>query len=215
MTRLHLGCGERYLEGYVNIDFPKSQHSIQEKDLADLHMDILKLSYPPGTIEEIRLHHVFEHFARPVACALIASWNSWLMDDGIIHIEVPDLKKMSAIILNPFSSIKAVSVAERHIFGSHEADWAVHYDGYNKKMLSLLLTSFGFRIIACNKNSWKGTHNIEIKAKKEISVPRSNFENIAEKYLMNFIIDNSEIEKNLLKIWLNKFEKQIEISYSQ
>ena len=30
MTRLHLGCGTRYLDGYVNIDYPPSEHTVRE-----------------------------------------------------------------------------------------------------------------------------------------------------------------------------------------
>ena len=76
--KLHLGCGQRYLEGYVNIDFPAAEHTVQEQSVADRHADLLCLSYPAGSIDEIRLHHVFEHFDRHTACALMASWQSWL-----------------------------------------------------------------------------------------------------------------------------------------
>jgi predicted SAM-dependent methyltransferase len=66
-TKLHLGCGQRHLEGYINIDFPASEHSVQDKSVADIQADITQLSYPASSIDEVRLHHVFEHFPRPVA----------------------------------------------------------------------------------------------------------------------------------------------------
>jgi predicted SAM-dependent methyltransferase len=82
IVKLHLGYGQRYLEGYVNIDFPVSEDTLQKDNVADLHAGILGLRYPVGSVEEIRLHHVFEHFSRPVACALLASWFSWLYPGG-------------------------------------------------------------------------------------------------------------------------------------
>ena len=60
--KLHLGCGQQYFEGYRNIDFPLTQHTVQTKSVADEHADLTSLRYPAGSIDEIRLHHVFEHF---------------------------------------------------------------------------------------------------------------------------------------------------------
>ncbi|MBU1349519.1 MAG: hypothetical protein ABII99_02395 [Patescibacteria group bacterium] len=90
--KLHLGCGENYLEGYVNIDFPPEFHTIQNKSVADKYANIFELKYKKDSIEEIRLHHVFEHFERAVALALIAGWRSWLKKNGVLRIEVPDFK---------------------------------------------------------------------------------------------------------------------------
>ena len=84
--KLHLGCGQRYFEGYVNIDYPQSEHTVQQKSVADQFANLMELRYRKGTIDEVRLHHVFEHFPRATACALLASWNSWLKIGGILRI---------------------------------------------------------------------------------------------------------------------------------
>ena len=91
-TRLHLGCGERYLEGYVNIDYPLDQHSVQISSPADLHADITELSYEPATVAEVRLHHVFEHFDRVTALRLLIDWYAWLEEGGLLLIETPDFE---------------------------------------------------------------------------------------------------------------------------
>jgi len=80
--KLHLGCGETYLPGYINIDFPPSQHTVQKQPKADLYADIRQLSYPSESVEEIRLHHVFEHFDRPTALRLLIDWYEWLKEGG-------------------------------------------------------------------------------------------------------------------------------------
>jgi predicted SAM-dependent methyltransferase len=100
--KLHLGCEQKHLKGYVNIDFLISEHGVQEMSMAEIQTDITKLSYPPSTIDEIRFHHVFEHFTRPIACAHIVVWRNWLKPDGILHIEVPDFYKTSFIIIKFF-----------------------------------------------------------------------------------------------------------------
>ena len=91
----HLGCGERYINGYINIDFPSESRTVMDTSKADIHTNILELNYSLESIDEIRLHHVFEHFTRPVASALIAGWYSWLKPGGKMHIEVPDFEETS------------------------------------------------------------------------------------------------------------------------
>lgn len=210
--KLHLGCGQRYLAGYVNIDFPSSEHSIQEKSVADVHADLMELRYPAGCIDEIRLHHVFEHFPRWVACALLASWNSWLHEAGVIHIEVPDFTRTARTILSPFSSLKQQAVAERHLFGSHEARWAAHCEGYTPRLLESMLASAGFRVRKILKNSWRGTFNFEVIAVKDSSlVTREDLEAACRIFLANFLVD--ELEKKLLDVWMEMYRAQVERSW--
>ena len=102
--KLHLGCGETYLEGYQNIDYLPSKHTVQTKGRADEYADIRELAYAPASVEEIRLHHVFEHFTRPVALALLTAWNAWLEPGGTLRIEVPDFDRTARRVLWPLTS---------------------------------------------------------------------------------------------------------------
>ena len=209
--KLHLGCGERYLEGYVNIDFPPSEHTVQSKSVADRHVDILALQYSPGMIDEIRLHHVFEHFTRPVACALVAGWNMWLKPGGILHIEVPDLDRTARVMTNRFKPMKNRLLAERHIFGSHEASWAAHLEGYTPDSLTFFLKNFGFKAINIKKNRWKGTYNFELRLRKlEKNIKKDDLEKASRDFLSNFLVDDTPGEKKLLDVWMDSYREQFD-----
>jgi predicted SAM-dependent methyltransferase len=69
--KLHLGCQEKYLEGYVNIDLPQSEHTVR-KAKVDVYADVRTLSYPVGSVDEVRSHHLLEHFSRQEALLLLA-----------------------------------------------------------------------------------------------------------------------------------------------
>ncbi len=213
--KLHLGCGENYLDGYINIDFPIEEHTVQSESVADRLEDITQLKFKPGTIEEIRLHHVFEHFQKWQAAAMLASWNVWLNKDGIVRIEVPDLSALSRVFLNPFSNSKAKAVAERHLFGSQEASWAAHYEGYNVQLLDMLFTQFGFKILKVRKTKWRGIYNIDVSAKKILSIKSQNDAiQLAKIYLKKFLVDETPGELKIFDIWLSGFKRQLSQSWS-
>jgi len=210
--KLHLGCGERYLHGYVNIDFPLDAHSVQTTSVADIHANILDLTYPTDSINEIRLHHVFEHFTRPMALALLTSWSSWLTTGGILHIEVPNFHRQTLEILNSQSSFSTQALGIRHLFGSHEASWAVHCEGYSPQTLQYILEQYGYSITAIREIDWEGTYNFEIIAyKKGASKTKNEYWEITRGILLNYLLNLSELP--LLNIWLEIYKSQIEKSW--
>ncbi len=206
--KLHLGCGETYLDGYVNIDFPLEAHSVQRTTKADLCVDLLSLRYPANSIEEVRLRHVFEHFTRPVACALLTGWHRWLVPEGVLRLEVPDLEKTAKKINSRFVPMARKLVGIRHLFGSHEAGWAAHYEGYTSATLSHLLKHFGFAVRSVTYNDWQGTYNIEIIASKRIDVVGINPGERARNYLRQYLLDESEVA--LLEVWMVAWCRQYE-----
>jgi hypothetical protein len=212
--KLHLGCGQRYFEGYVNIDYPPDRHTVQTRSIADLQTDLLGLRYAQRSIDEIRLHHVFEHFPRHIACALLAGWQTWLKHDGVLRIEVPDLVLTGLAAINPFLSIRRRCIAERHLFGSHEAKWAAHKESYSAAGLRRLVEAYGFAIARVNRNSWRGTYNFDLTATKSRTLSRADCDAAARTYLGQFLIDDSESEMLLLDAWLTEYGRQADICWS-
>lgn len=166
MTKLHLGCGNNYLEGYVNIDFPDSEHTILKNLIVDVYADIHGLEYPDNSIDEIRLHHVFEHFSRPTALALLCRWRNWLRPGGVIRIETPDAMASIKLMTSPLYSFDSKQQVMRHLFGSHEAEWAVHEDGWYREKFMITLKKLGFVGMKFDTNSWSMLRNIEVIAQK-------------------------------------------------
>lgn len=209
--KLHLGCGQNYLDGYVNIDYPLDHHSVQTESVADKFADLTKLRYKKASIEEIRLHHVFEHFPRAVALALLISWRSWLKVGGVLRIEVPDFKASILTYLNPLTSRKVKSLTLRHLFGSQEQVWANHYEGWSTDNLIYLLETFGFENIKVNKITHKHMHNIEVSASKTSATLSQKFIGSSiKKYLKQMLVDDSKSEQDLLKVWYANFINQLD-----
>src|SRR4051812_20927311 len=129
LPRLHLGCGERYLDGYVNIDYPPSEHTVQQTSPADELADITRLEYAPESVAEVRLHHVFEHFDRPTALRLLIDWHEWLVDGGVLTIETPDFDRSVRAFTRRVGGGDPGPIL-RHGFGSHEGAGGVDWGGW-------------------------------------------------------------------------------------
>ena len=203
--RLHLGCGEVYLPGYVNIDLPPEEHTVMRSVKVDMCADITRLQFPEGSIAEIRLHHVFEHFDRPTALRLLMQWYRWLEEGGGLIIEVPDFEQSARQISSKGLSTQQKMVVLRHIFGSHEAEWAFHRDGWYRDKFDLVLHALGFSNLHFRFSGYRGTSNITVCAKKcrPFRTP-SQLRDAIYTLLQHSLVDDSEMEQRLLKLWIDK-----------
>lgn len=214
--KLHLGCGQYYLEGYKNIDFPLDKHSVQQTSVADELADLTTLRYKRNSIEEVRMHHVFEHFPRTVISAMLASWHSWLKPGGIVHLEMPDFDASARLVLDDKASDRDRKVAIRHIFGSNEAPWAVHYDGWSDSRLRELFEVFGFKTDSTEHTAYRATRNITIIGyKKAKTYSKQEAVKHARDYLSKFNVDDSDTEQRLLDIWVKDFTVQLNKSFAK
>lgn len=150
--RLHLGCGEQLFPGYVNIDYPSDEHNVM-KVKADYTADITQLDFPPQSVDEIRLHHVFEHFNRVTALAMLIKWQQWLKIGGKLHIETPDLMGSAEILTSNLPwNVKMGAV--RHLAGDQAASWAYHVDHWFPERYHRTLSRLGFSDINTKTSRW-------------------------------------------------------------
>ncbi len=202
--RLHLGCGETYLKGYVNVDFPPSEHLVMTGVRPDLEADLTKLSYAPETVSEVRLHHVFEHFRRATALRLLIDWYGWLDDRGVLHIETPDFDRTAREFFQTGDSATR-AVLLRHLYGSHEADWAVHCDGWDQSRFEETLRALGYTELEFEHSEWYGTFNVSVKARKRRPfVERAAQLRSAEDLLRQSLLADVDSERRLLSVWLDE-----------
>lgn len=212
--KLHLGCGQIYLKGYVNIDYPLNEQTVQKKVRADIYQDITTLHFKESSIEEIRLHHVLEHFPRYTSLALLCKWRDWLKIQGKLIIETPDVLKCFKMMSSPLIRYENKQQIMRHIFGSHEASWAVHYDGWYKKKYSHILKEIGFNNVDYQYQTWGNTYNITVTASKtnedyDFKKYRLKIKDILTlstiktKYPKGFVLEKGETD--MLALWLDNW----------
>ncbi len=129
--RLHLGCGQKRLEGFVNID-----HNLSAA--TDFVCDITKLPCGPSSVERIETYHVIEHIPLPLVRPTLESWLRILRPGGVFVAECPDLRADCEQFLQ--------GNHERlfSIFGRQRFSGDTHYWGYTADTLCDLLRSVGF-----------------------------------------------------------------------
>jgi predicted SAM-dependent methyltransferase len=153
--KLHLGCGQTKLDGFINIDFPQDKHNVMIS-AADAEADITKdLLFPRFSVDEIRLHHLFEHFPRVVALAQLVKWHFWLKIDGILIIETPDfMGSIQQIVDNDIEYAQKMAIV-RHLVGDQAAEWGFHIDQWWKDRFETTLSSFGFHVTDIKYFTWE------------------------------------------------------------
>lgn len=213
--KLHLGCGETRLEGYLNVDQPPAAHTVQTRRTADAFADIGALRCPAGSVEEVRLHHVFEHFPRPVAFALAASWASWLREGGRLHVEVPDLHRTARAVVSRLSRKRARTVGIRHLFGSHEAPWAIHCEGWSAETLTDAFEAAGLALEEVRRTRWKDTYNVHVLARRGRTAPsREEVAARVRAVLAGYLVDETPGELRMLDVWMEGFAVQLERTWA-
>jgi len=97
--KLNLGCGSRFKDGYINIDFD-SIDEIKKRypniDINDnckfVQCNILELPYENGTVDEIRAEAILEHLSFKEESLFFAEAKRVLKKGGILNFSVPDFE---------------------------------------------------------------------------------------------------------------------------
>jgi len=87
-VQLNLGCGDRYANGWLNVDLPEMPHR------ADQRVDLTgELPWPTGSVECVYAGHVLEHLTRADAWTLLSRLRDCMVINGAIMIVGPDVDR--------------------------------------------------------------------------------------------------------------------------
>lgn len=145
--RLNLGCGDKLLSGYINIDIAPSRKGIKP----DKIMDLKHLDYCDNSIDEILSIHVIEHFYYWEAENLVKEWQRVLKNNGRIIIECPNILFAAKMLSKNPKQININKKTDQMtlwpLYGdpSWQDPLMCHKWGYTPDTLKHLLESAGFQ----------------------------------------------------------------------
>lgn len=163
-VRLHIGCGSRIFDGYINIDgdYMSGTPGVVIHDIT------VPFSLPDNSVDEILSVHVIEHIMRDRVPGIMQEWLRILKPGGFVAVEWPDFLKMcQEVVKNPnclnFDSDRRLQKRTiLGIFGDNlrypdPVMW--HKWGYSVDSLSKLFQSVGYSRIKIEDNLHSKTMN--------------------------------------------------------
>jgi predicted SAM-dependent methyltransferase len=136
MMKIHLGCGNRKLDGYVNVD-------ARPDAAADEVADVGALPFPDGSVALIYACHVLEHVPRPDLAGVLAEWRRVLRPDGTLRLAVPDFKALAALYAKGVPLWRLVGP----LHGRQNYPENTHFVAFDYDYLAWHLTEAGFHSV--------------------------------------------------------------------
>ena len=147
-VRLNLGCGDKILPGYINIDTVSSRAGKQP----DVNADIRDLSKIKSFIaDEILAVHVIEHFYFWEVIPLLKSWRRLLKPGGKLILECPNLLYACQMIVeNPVMRSQADKAGQMSMWPLYgDPSWKdplmCHKWAYTPESLMAVLDEAGYQ----------------------------------------------------------------------
>ena len=138
VIRLNLGCGEKPLRGYINVDGG-------ELPDVDVIADACNLPYGPDSVQEIVSAHLVEHFREhQFRQTILPYWTSLLTDGGVLRIICPNWAAMIRRLQEGRMSYQHFRTVT---FGAQDYAGDDHFAMYTPETLAALLGELGYHHI--------------------------------------------------------------------
>jgi len=163
--KLHLGCGERYIKGFVHIDIIDRPHIDHVSQIDDLSYIL------DSSVDLIYASHVLEHFKRASVNNVLQEWHRVLKPGGILRIAVPDFAKLCEV----YQETDDLSLIIGPIFGRQNYLYNIHYNVFDYNTLKISLESVGFESI--QRYDWTKTEHADVDDYSQSYIPHMDKKN--------------------------------------
>jgi len=163
--KLHLGCGNKYIPGFIHIDAIKYNH-------VDYICNVDNLSiFTDETVDLIYNCHVLEHFHRNKTLKVLIEWYRVLKKGGVLRVAVPDFEKLSDL----YHKTKDLSLVIGPIMGRQSYLYNIHYNLFDFETLKKVLFQAEFKKV--KKYDWRLTEHSSIDDYSQSYYPHMDKEN--------------------------------------
>jgi predicted SAM-dependent methyltransferase len=162
--KLHLGCGKRFIPGFVHIDavdYPHMDHVATIDNLSFIPTDSVDLIYNC---------HVLEHFKRRDVDRVLREWQRVLKPGGTLRVSVPDFSKICEIYLRQ----NQLDLVIGALFGRQDYLYNIHYNVFDFASLSRSLEQAGF--VNVRRYDWRQTEHADIDDFSQAYIPHMDKE---------------------------------------
>jgi len=163
--KLHIGCGTKKINGYVNIDcrYLPTVDEIQNAELLR--------SYKQNTVDVLYASHVLEHFGRWKYKHVLQRWFEVIKPGGILRLAVPDFSK----ICEHYSHNKELGILMGLLYGGQDYQENFHYVTFDYVSLSNTLKEIGFREVRVW--DWRNTEHSDVDDFSQCYLPHMDKQN--------------------------------------
>ena len=159
--KLHLGCGPRYIPGFVHVDAQAAPH-------VDIVGPVERLPMGDNSVSLIYASHVLEHFGRFEYKAVLKEWFRVLKPGGILRLAVPDFAACAAIYYES-GLADGLSGLVGLIVGGQRNEHDFHKMIFDEEFLRRELLDTGFREV--RRWDWRTTEHAGIDDFSQAYIP--------------------------------------------
>ena len=133
--KLHLGCGNKKIHGWVNVDTRKEESPDVVLDIKNIHKKY------NNAVDIIYVSHVLEHFDKHSIKNVLDSWYKALKPGGTLRISVPDFEA----VVSRYLVCKDMDELQGFLVGGQKNPFDYHYQVFDFPRLCTVLEESNFK----------------------------------------------------------------------
>lgn len=165
-VKLHLGCGPKYIPGFLHVDVIEGDHIHHQGSVCEL-------PWPDGGVDLIYASHILEHFGRWEMRAVLEEWFRVLAPGGVLRLAVPDFAACAKIyyeegLKNGLTGLIGL------ICGGQRNEYDFHKMIFDEPFLTGELLALGFREV--RRWDWRLTEHAGVDDYSQAFIPHMDKE---------------------------------------